>query len=111
MDDDNAVPDVPPARRTSCSSGLSKDQLPILGLTVNAPSAAAAAAAQMSAANQALAQMRLGLNSLFFGELYTHEQRIAVLSMASITRSTMAPSTAASIFTLGRKSTTYSAPR
>src|SRR5262245_25852482 len=32
-------------------------------------------------------------------------------STASITRSTIASSTAASIFTLGRKSTTYSAPR
>jgi hypothetical protein len=32
-------------------------------------------------------------------------------SMASITRSTSASSTAASILTLGRKSTTYSAPR
>ncbi len=36
------------------------------------------------AANQALAQMRLGLDSLFFGELYTHEQRIAVLSMREL---------------------------
>src|SRR5579859_2331028 len=36
------------------------------------------------AANQALAQMRLGLDSLFFGELYTHEQRIAVLSMGEL---------------------------
>src|SRR5689334_8657776 len=35
----------------------------------------------------------------------------AEFSIASITRSTMASSTAASIFTLGRKSTTYSAPR
>src|SRR5450432_2788404 len=35
----------------------------------------------------------------------------AAASMASITRSTIASSTAASIFTLGRKSTTYSAPR
>src|SRR5882762_9524314 len=35
----------------------------------------------------------------------------AAASTASITRSTMASSTAASIFTLGRKSTTYSAPR
>jgi hypothetical protein len=36
------------------------------------------------AADQALAQMRLGLDSLFFGELYTHEQRIAVLSMGEL---------------------------
>jgi hypothetical protein len=36
------------------------------------------------AADQALAQMRLGLDSLFFGELYTHEQRIAVLSMREL---------------------------
>jgi hypothetical protein len=36
------------------------------------------------AANQALAQMRLGLNSLFYGGLMTHEQRIAVLSMAEL---------------------------
>jgi hypothetical protein len=36
------------------------------------------------AAEQALAQMRLGLDSLFFGELYTHEQRIAVLSMGEL---------------------------
>jgi hypothetical protein len=36
------------------------------------------------AARQALAQMRLGLDSLFFGELYTHEQRIAVLSMREL---------------------------
>jgi hypothetical protein len=36
------------------------------------------------AADQALAQMRLGLDSLFFGELYTHEQRIAVLSMPEL---------------------------
>src|SRR5689334_15505746 len=35
----------------------------------------------------------------------------AEFSIASITRSTMASSTAASILTLGRKSTTYSAPR
>src|SRR4051812_17217360 len=35
----------------------------------------------------------------------------AAASTASMTRSTMASSTAASIFTLGRKSTTYSAPR
>jgi hypothetical protein len=37
-----------------------------------------------AAADQALAQMRLGLDSLFFGELYTHEQRIAVLSMREL---------------------------
>jgi hypothetical protein len=36
------------------------------------------------AAQQALAQLRLGLDSLFFGELYTHEQRIAVLSMGEL---------------------------
>jgi hypothetical protein len=36
------------------------------------------------AADQALAQMRLGLDSLFFGELYTHEQRVAVLSMQEL---------------------------
>jgi hypothetical protein len=36
------------------------------------------------AAQQALAQMRLGLDSLYFGELYTHEQRIAVLSMREL---------------------------
>lgn len=36
------------------------------------------------AANQALTQIRLGLDSLFFGELYTHEQRIAVLSMREL---------------------------
>src|SRR5258705_2811038 len=35
----------------------------------------------------------------------------AAASTASITRSTMASSTAASTFTFGRKSTTYSAPR
>jgi hypothetical protein len=33
------------------------------------------------AAEQALAQMRRGLDSLFYGELMTHEQRLAVLSM------------------------------
>jgi hypothetical protein len=36
------------------------------------------------AAQQALAQIRLGLNSLFYGELMTHEQRIAVLSMGEL---------------------------
>jgi hypothetical protein len=36
------------------------------------------------ASKQALAQMRLGLNSLFYGELMTHEQRIAVLSMGEL---------------------------
>src|SRR4029079_1734843 len=35
----------------------------------------------------------------------------AAASIASMTRSTIASATAASIFTLGRKSTTYSAPR
>ena len=38
----------------------------------------------VGAANQASAQMRLGLDSLFFGELYTHEQRVAVLSMREL---------------------------
>jgi hypothetical protein len=37
-----------------------------------------------AAAQQALAQMRLGLDSLFFGELMTHEERIAVLSMREL---------------------------
>jgi hypothetical protein len=32
------------------------------------------------AADQALIQLRRGLDSLFYGELFTHEQRIAVLS-------------------------------
>jgi hypothetical protein len=36
------------------------------------------------AANQALTQMRLGLNNLFYGELMTHEQRIGVLSMGEL---------------------------
>jgi hypothetical protein len=36
------------------------------------------------AADQALAQMRQGLDSLFYGELMTHEQRIAVLSMREL---------------------------
>ena len=36
------------------------------------------------AAEQALAQMRRGLDSLFYGELMTHEQRIAVLSMSEL---------------------------
>ena len=38
----------------------------------------------VGAAQQALAQMRLGLDSLFLGELHTHEQRIAVLSMGEL---------------------------
>ena len=36
------------------------------------------------AADQALVQMRRGLDSLFYGELITHEQRIAVLSMREL---------------------------
>jgi len=36
------------------------------------------------AAYQALAQMRQGLDSLFYGELMTHEQRLAVLSMREL---------------------------
>ena len=36
------------------------------------------------AAGQALFQMRRGLDSLFYGELFTHEQRIAVLSMPEL---------------------------
>ena len=56
VDLDDTLPDAPRRRSSSCSSSssrLSKDQLPILGLTVNVPSAAATAAAQMSAANKA----------------------------------------------------------
>lgn len=52
----DSAPDAPSRRRSSSSSTssrLSKDQLPILGLTVNVPSAAATAAAQMSAASKA----------------------------------------------------------
>ena len=37
-----------------------------------------------AAANQALVQLRRGLDSLFFAELMTHEQRIAVLSMSEL---------------------------
>jgi hypothetical protein len=54
--DADMLPDAPRHHRTStssCSSSLSKDQLPMLGLTVNVPSAAATAAAQMSAASKA----------------------------------------------------------
>jgi hypothetical protein len=36
------------------------------------------------AADQAVLQMRRGLDSLFYGELFTHEQRIAVLSMREL---------------------------
>jgi hypothetical protein len=57
-DVDDLVLDAPLRRSStsSCSSNssrLSKDQLPMLGLTVNVPSAAATAAAQMSAACKA----------------------------------------------------------
>jgi hypothetical protein len=57
-DVDDLAPDAPLRRSStsSCSSNssrLSKDQLPMLGLTVNVPSAAATAAAQMSAASKA----------------------------------------------------------
>ena len=36
------------------------------------------------AADQALAQIRRGLDSLFYGELMSHEQRLAVLSMREL---------------------------
>lgn len=39
-----------------------------------------------SAACQAVRQIKRGLNSLFYGSLYTHEQRIAVLSMSELDR-------------------------
>lgn len=62
QDLDELVPDAEPSRRrssnSSCSSAssrLSKDQLPMLGLTVNVPSAAATAAAQMNAAKASAA--------------------------------------------------------
>lgn len=55
---DDLIPDAPLRRAStsSCSSSssrLSKDQLPMLGLTVNVPSAAATTAAQISAASKA----------------------------------------------------------
>jgi hypothetical protein len=39
-----------------------------------------------SAAYQAVKQIKRGLNSLFYGSLYTHEQRIAALSMGELDR-------------------------